>query len=134
MMILATMGYGKKYEESNKNLQSVPKDIPADTTELFLKMNRITTIPKDSFKQLTVCIKLFLSNNQIATIADGAFNGLEKLEELHLSRNKLQEIRKEMWKGLVNNFPIQTTYLICQTLKVLVFAWVIGVCPIFFYF
>ncbi|KAF8354129.1 slt-1, partial [Pristionchus pacificus] len=74
---------------SNKGLSEFPHGIPAETTELFLDSNEISTIPIDKIKALPKLVKLDLSHNQITTVEDNTFVGLEKLSTLILSYNKV---------------------------------------------
>ncbi|GMT07509.1 hypothetical protein PENTCL1PPCAC_29683 [Pristionchus entomophagus] len=74
---------------SNKGLTEFPQGIPAETTELFLDSNEITTIPIEKIKALPKLVKLDLSHNRITTVEDNTFVGLEKLSTLILSYNKV---------------------------------------------
>ncbi|XP_076316918.1 protein slit-like isoform X4 [Tachypleus tridentatus] len=84
---------------SRQKLKVVPKDIPVESTELYLDVNSISSIP-DGVNALIELTRLDLSNNQISIIPNDVFSNLTKLSTLILSYNKLQCIQKDSFKGL----------------------------------
>ncbi|XP_005997004.1 leucine-rich repeat-containing protein 3 [Latimeria chalumnae] len=81
---------------SSRNLEEVPKDLPADTVALLLESNKITKIPSNIFKSLHWLQELDLSKNAIEAIDVGAFNGIaEGLMSLDLSNNHLRSVPRE---------------------------------------
>ncbi|KAJ3587211.1 hypothetical protein NHX12_010809 [Muraenolepis orangiensis] len=83
---------------SNRALRALPKDIPKDTTELYLEGNMLTYVPRElvSLKQLTLAFDglkslrlLTLHGNDLSTIPEGAFNHLSSLSHLALGANPL---------------------------------------------
>ncbi|XP_051818767.1 decorin [Antechinus flavipes] len=85
---------------SDLGLESVPKDLPPDTTLLDLQNNKITEIKDGDFKNLRDLHALILVNNKISKISPGAFAPLGKLERLYLSKNQLKELPINMPKSL----------------------------------
>uniref|UniRef100_F6Q8B1 Decorin n=1 Tax=Monodelphis domestica TaxID=13616 RepID=F6Q8B1_MONDO len=85
---------------SDLGLESVPKDLPPDTTLLDLQNNKITEIKDGDFKNLKDLHALILVNNKISKISPGAFTPLVKLERLYLSKNQLKELPIKMPKSL----------------------------------
>ncbi|VDN04217.1 unnamed protein product [Thelazia callipaeda] len=86
---------------SNKNFKEFPVGISIRTTELFLDSNDITYISHE-LNKLKNLIKLDLSHNRIASIEKGAFRNLTKLSTLILSYNKLQCLEEGAFSNLTN--------------------------------
>nr|SOU94110.1 Slit [Glomeris marginata] len=84
---------------SRAYLKDIPKDIPLDTTELYMDGNEIKDIPKE-LRLLKHLTRLELSNNQISFLPSYTFSNLTKLSTLTLSYNKLQCIQKHGFAGL----------------------------------
>lgn len=82
-----------------QNLKYFPKDIPMDTTDLYLDFNNISVIPKD-ISRLTKLTQLDLSNNQLVTLPHYAFANLSHLSTLILSYNPLQCLSETSFSGL----------------------------------
>ncbi|CAG2114694.1 unnamed protein product [Medioppia subpectinata] len=84
---------------SRQKLKAVPRYVQPITTELYLDVNDISTIPHE-LNQLRDLTRLDLSNNQIAILEDNIFGNLSELQTLILSYNKLQCIQKDAFRGL----------------------------------
>ncbi|KAJ8000452.1 hypothetical protein DPEC_G00180270, partial [Dallia pectoralis] len=84
---------------SNKNLSSLPKGLPKETTELYLDGNKFTQVPVEltNFKHLTL---IDLSNNQISTLSNHSLNNMTELLTLILSYNRLRCIPVRAFDGL----------------------------------
>lgn len=85
---------------SRQKLQKFPRFIPSTTTELYLDVNEITSIPSESLTQLPHLTKLDLSNNKVAVLPANVFRNLTNLHSLILSYNKLQCILPDAFKGM----------------------------------
>lgn len=80
-------------------LERIPR-IPADTTLLDLRFNKLQHIPRGTFEHLKNLETLLLNNNEIEEVRDGAFRGLHELRYLYLYRNKIQHIDPQTFKHL----------------------------------
>ncbi|XP_046570337.1 toll-like receptor 4 [Haliotis rubra] len=74
---------------SNKNLTSVPQDIPITTQHLDLKHNNITILENNTFLELSLLRDLDLSFNSLTQLERSALHGLGSLERLYLASNHL---------------------------------------------
>ncbi|MBN3281136.1 FLRT2 protein, partial [Polyodon spathula] len=76
---------------TKNHLSSVPIGLPLDLKELRLDENRIATIAKEAFMNVTQLERLILDGNLLTNegIANGTFQHLVKLTELSMSRNSL---------------------------------------------
>ncbi len=92
----------RHFTRKHKNLNEVPHDIPADSLQVDLDENAITSLPAGVFSHLTQCTLLSLRHNKISSIEDQAFRGLGSLVELKLSVNKISVLQANMFTGLVN--------------------------------
>eukprot|EP00048_Salpingoeca_helianthica_P011267 m.161623 g.161623 ORF g.161623 m.161623 type:complete len:144 (-) comp15198_c2_seq4:889-1320(-) len=63
-------------------LTSVPANIPANTTILYLDTNQITSTTSDAFSGLTALTAIYLYSNQITSFATNAFAVLTQLQIL----------------------------------------------------
>lgn len=84
---------------SRMKLKTFPQDIPSTTTELYMDVNDITSIPLE-INKLTQLTRLDLSNNRITILPNYAFANLTRLDALILSYNKLQCIQADSLRGL----------------------------------
>lgn len=84
---------------SRQKLKDVPRVMPATTTELFLDVNDLSSIP-DELNLLHELRRLDFSNNQITMLPNNIFSNLTKLDTLILSYNKLQCLQVNSFKGL----------------------------------
>ena len=87
------------YEGENKQLTTIPDDIPANVEHLKLSDNRITEIKANVFSNFEKLIVLDLSSNLIANMEDGAFNGLESLQYLYLQNNKISALDPDVFRN-----------------------------------
>lgn len=74
---------------SQKNLASVPSNIPKEATKVNLSNNWIKDISAGAFKSLTLVEILDLSQNRLSRLVSGTFLGLIRLKRLHLNGNSL---------------------------------------------
>lgn len=79
---------------------TVPRDVPPDTTGLYVFENGITTLDVGSFAGLPGLQLLDLSQNQIASLPSGVFQPLTNLSNLDLTANRLREITNGTFRGL----------------------------------
>jgi hypothetical protein len=63
-----------------------------DAQELFVSVNNMTLLQKDSFVSMTELKFLDISWSEVRTIELGAFNGLTKLTRLSMTSNEISEI------------------------------------------
>ncbi|XP_061477706.1 leucine-rich repeat-containing protein 3-like [Rhineura floridana] len=78
---------------NQKDLVTIPFDIPHDTRVLYLDSNWITHVPNGAFYGLKQLRELHLADNLIENIGLGAFHGLGGgLRLLDLSGNRLQRV------------------------------------------
>ncbi|XP_034244479.1 protein slit isoform X1 [Thrips palmi] len=85
---------------SRAQLTEIPRGIPADTTELYLDVNNITTIKPERLQHLQNLNRLDLSNNKISILSNFTFVNLTSLSTLIISYNKLQCIERDSLAGL----------------------------------
>lgn len=81
-------------------LETIPRDIPADTTVLDLRFNKIKSIPRGSFEGLTTLNTLLLNNNEVENLDAGSFDGLPELRYLYLYKNKLVTLGADVLETL----------------------------------
>ncbi|KAL8589278.1 hypothetical protein ACOMHN_039921 [Nucella lapillus] len=74
---------------SGRGFQTIPKDLPHNTTTLLLSSNKLATIPNYAFLQLGQLKELDLSQNVISKLQLYAFYGLSLLTNLSLWNNCL---------------------------------------------
>ncbi|XP_003477765.1 vasorin [Cavia porcellus] len=79
---------------------TLPRDVPSDTTGLYVFDNGITTLDVGSLASLPGLQLLDLSQNQITSLPGGIFQPLANLSNLDLTANKLREITNETFRGL----------------------------------
>ncbi|XP_030638748.1 slit homolog 1b [Chanos chanos] len=84
---------------SNKHLNSLPRSIPRNVTELYLDGNQLTVVPKElsTFKHLQL---VDLSNNKISSLSNYSFTNMTQLTTLILSYNSLRCIPPLAFGGL----------------------------------
>ncbi|XP_077992142.1 slit homolog 2 protein-like [Glandiceps talaboti] len=83
---------------SRKELEEPPHNIPSETTELYLDVNNLKSIPDLSYLKNLVTVDL--SNNNIKTITNTTFTNLPKLSTLILSYNHIGCIPPGTFQGL----------------------------------
>lgn len=84
---------------SRKELNEVPALIPDDTTELYLDVNNIRSLPSE-IGRLTKLQRLDLSNNNLVTLPDHIFSNFTNLATLILSYNQLECMAPTSFSGL----------------------------------
>ncbi|XP_002738338.3 slit homolog 2 protein [Saccoglossus kowalevskii] len=90
--------YGTVVRCSNKQLTNPPYNIPNETTELYLDVNKLKSIP--DLSRLKNLHTIDLSNNDITTITNTTFANLPKLATLILSYNHIGCIPPGTFRGL----------------------------------
>ncbi|KFW03174.1 Leucine-rich repeat-containing protein 3B, partial [Eurypyga helias] len=105
----------KTFRCSNARLTEVPRDIPNDTSKLYLDSNRIPFLPRDAFRDLPLLLELDLSHNAIASVESGAFRGLaEHLRSLDLSSNRLVSLGKDAFSNLKAKVNLSNNPWLCD--------------------
>lgn len=94
------MCLGEYVDCSQKNLKTVPLNIPEWTSQLNLNNNRLQSFHSDAFQNLTHLTELKLNKNKIGVIPKDAFDTLKRLEILELNRNQLEDIEALTFKSL----------------------------------
>ncbi|MBN3277319.1 ISLR2 protein, partial [Polyodon spathula] len=87
-----------------KDLQVVPVGLPSNVTTLSLSANKIKTLLKNSFVNVTQVTSLWLAHNEIVTIEKGTLAVLVQLRNLDLSHNKVVHFP---WGDLYNLTSLQ---------------------------
>ncbi|XP_046346605.2 peroxidasin-like isoform X1 [Haliotis rufescens] len=80
-------------------LEQIPQ-VPSDTMILDLRFNKIKSIPRGSFGNLSSLKTLLLNNNELESLDDGAFQGLGELRYLYLYKNKIETIHTRVFRDL----------------------------------
>lgn len=80
-------------------LDQVPA-VPANTTILDLRFNRIRDIGPNTFRDMKQLNTLLLNNNHINQLQKGVFNGLKELRYLYLYKNRIKDIDKHTFHDL----------------------------------
>ncbi len=88
------------FRKTSYCLEEVPTNIPQRVQKADLRINEISCVPTDAFKNLFWLTSLNLEMNKISEIEGGAWRGLGQLKTLKLNDNKLTEINSEIWNGL----------------------------------
>ncbi|KAH9490877.1 hypothetical protein Btru_034171 [Bulinus truncatus] len=84
------------------SLETVPQNIPVDTTLLDLRFNKIKSLPKGSFSLLPNLNTLLLNNNEIEELEEDSFQGLSELRFLYLYKNNISKIHPNALRGVPN--------------------------------
>ena len=90
----------RKYYKTRQGLTSIPSDIPADASEVYIKHNPITKIEAKVFSNLSECTKLVLGRNEIFHLEPESFDGLTALKSLKLNNNSLEQHHVNIFPGL----------------------------------
>ncbi|BES89823.1 Slit protein [Nesidiocoris tenuis] len=85
---------------SRAKLTEIPRGIPAETSELYLDVNDITTIQAERLNHLKYLARLDLSNNHLEVLSNFTFVNLTNLSTLIISYNKIQCIERDALAGL----------------------------------
>ena len=100
LAVLVGSCLGVWYDGTDKGFTSVPTDIPANASTVWLNHNAISTVETDAFSNIPECYSIILDYNVISSIKPGAFNGLGDLHVLSIEYNKLRVITGDIWAGL----------------------------------
>ncbi|NXX32467.1 ISLR2 protein, partial [Nicator chloris] len=87
-----------------KELQAVPAGLPSNVTTLSLSANKISSLPRGAFAEVTQVSSLWLAHNEIAAIEPGALAVLAQLKNLDVSHNQIAEFP---WQDLRNLSALQ---------------------------
>ncbi|NXW67046.1 ISLR2 protein, partial [Hirundo rustica] len=87
-----------------KELQAVPAGLPSNVTTLSLSANKISSLPRGAFAEVTQVSSLWLAHNEIAAIEPGALAVLVHLKNLDVSHNQIAEFP---WQDLRNLSALQ---------------------------
>ncbi|NXI19232.1 ISLR2 protein, partial [Irena cyanogastra] len=87
-----------------KELRAVPAGLPSNVTTLSLSANKIGSLPRGAFAEVTQVSSLWLAHNEIATIEPGALAVLAQLKNLDISHNQIVEFP---WRDLRNLSALQ---------------------------
>ncbi|XP_078742043.1 immunoglobulin superfamily containing leucine-rich repeat protein 2 [Lampetra fluviatilis] len=91
-----------------KQLETVPKGLPANITSLSLSANRLRSLSRDAFEEIPLMSSLWLSHNELVSIEKGTLAGLVQLRNLDLSNNQLADFS---WEDLRNLTALQVLKL-----------------------
>ncbi|XP_036408142.1 LOW QUALITY PROTEIN: vasorin b [Megalops cyprinoides] len=80
---------------------SVPRGLPASTTNLYLFQNGIETLAAEDFTGLDSLEMLDLSQNKLTELQDRVFEPLSELRNLDLSNNQIEHVSQASFSGLV---------------------------------
>ncbi|NXC03209.1 ISLR2 protein, partial [Orthonyx spaldingii] len=87
-----------------KELRAVPAGLPSNVTTLSLSANKIGSLPRGAFAEVTQVSSLWLAHNEIADIEPGALAVLAQLKNLDISHNHIAEFP---WQDLRNLSALQ---------------------------
>ncbi|NWZ72158.1 ISLR2 protein, partial [Acrocephalus arundinaceus] len=87
-----------------KELQAVPAGLPSNVTTLSLSANKISSLPRGAFAEVTQVSSLWLAHNEIAAIEPGALAVLVHLKNLDVSHNQIADFP---WQDLRNLSALQ---------------------------
>ncbi|XP_074153117.1 immunoglobulin superfamily containing leucine-rich repeat protein 2-like [Sminthopsis crassicaudata] len=87
-----------------KDLQEVPSGLPANVTTLSLSANKITSLRRGAFAEVTQVTSLWLAHNEISAIEPGALAVLVQLKNLDISHNQIADFP---WADLRNLSALQ---------------------------
>ncbi|NXQ37466.1 ISLR2 protein, partial [Alaudala cheleensis] len=87
-----------------KELRAVPAGLPSNVTTLSLSANKIGSLPRGAFAEVTQVSSLWLAHNEIAAIEPGALAVLAQLKNLDISHNLIEEFP---WRDLRNLSALQ---------------------------
>ncbi|NWI13004.1 ISLR2 protein, partial [Crypturellus soui] len=87
-----------------KDLQVVPTGLPSNVTTLSLSANKIASLQRRSFVEVTQVTSLWLAHNDIRAIEPGTFAILMQLKNLDISHNQIVDFP---WQDLYNLSALQ---------------------------
>lgn len=97
---------------SNRNLTTVPLNIPDGIRTLLLNGNQIREIRNNQFSNYNSIKQLDLSDCEIEKLNSNSFHGLFNLKKLYLSDNKISSLPNYLLNGLdLNLFSISRNLL-----------------------
>ncbi|XP_070558001.1 insulin-like growth factor-binding protein complex acid labile subunit [Ptychodera flava] len=85
---------------SRRSLTALPLGIKAETVNLDLSYNDITTLLPEAFSSLSRLKYLHLKNNAISVISSRAFHGLISLEKLYIDYNDVITLPENVFSSL----------------------------------
>ena len=83
-----------------KNLEAVPREIPMDSTTVFLDGNNLSKLGPETFLGRSKVTSLYLNSSKINGLNSQTFVGLSGLKELHLEHNELVSLDGGEFGGL----------------------------------
>ena len=110
------------YNNACNNLTRVPRDIPAETVNIYLHDNHIVIIQDDIFVDNVNCVKLRLDHNNLVTIKQSMLTRLVSLKWLDLSKNHLKYIEPLAFIELTELKGVYLSYNQLTTLSEDIFA------------
>lgn len=95
-----TVDCGSRQQDRTK----VPKNVPVDTTELYLDGNNYVELSAALFngKEFSQLRQLFLNSSSVERIRERTFVGFAALQTLHLHDNKLQALHGHEFEQLTS--------------------------------
>lgn len=81
----------------SRNLTEVLREIPMDSTILYLDDNQLSNLGTEKFLGRNKLSVLFLNSSGVETVNNRTFLGLWGLKKLHLENNKLETIPSDTW-------------------------------------
>ncbi|KAK5645623.1 hypothetical protein RI129_004087 [Pyrocoelia pectoralis] len=108
----------------NKHIAALPPGqvVPQDLQTLDLGVNFLSTLNKDSFKNLPRLTELDLFNNKINHLPEKIFENLWEIQYLTLHKNFLQEISESIFIDLRHLKTLDLSYNKLQSLPSRLFA------------
>uniref|UniRef100_A0A3Q3NQK3 Uncharacterized LOC110002071 n=1 Tax=Labrus bergylta TaxID=56723 RepID=A0A3Q3NQK3_9LABR len=85
---------------ADRDLTSIPDDIPENATFLDLNTNQILTVNRTDLRGLSKLLYLSMEYNSMSHIDDRAFEDLVHLRDLLLGSNTLTIVTEDMFQGL----------------------------------
>ncbi|CAJ1084233.1 toll-like receptor 13 [Xyrichtys novacula] len=100
---------------SDRDLTSVPVDIPKNATSLDLNSNSILTINRTELSRLWKLRNLQIESNSLSHIVDRAFEDLVQLTQLLLGSNHLTTLADGMFQGLskLEDLSVEKNQITC---------------------
>lgn len=87
---------------ANRQLKTIPSNIPPEAKRINLEGNNISIIRTDDFKGLKQVQIMQLMENQIHVIEKGAFQDLVAMERLRLNNNRLRTLPDLLFATMPN--------------------------------
>ncbi|XP_061831341.1 immunoglobulin superfamily containing leucine-rich repeat protein 2-like [Nerophis lumbriciformis] len=97
--------YRRHFAEcSYKDLATIPSDLPHNVATLSLSANKIRTVPRGVFANVTRMMSLWMAHNEIVSIEPGSVSSLVHLRNFDVSHNKIADFP---WGDLQNLTRLQ---------------------------